>query len=155
MSNIVIQPARLRHLPPLRRQFVDALRKSFTYIDPAEQLKIERDNRLHRLMASWIRPSRILTVAHDGTDIKGFAIGSVSGATAQLYWLYVSPDSRGENLGLKLLTSTLRIAQQKGADHLALSTYDNERYYSRQGFKTIDSQIVHGVEMKIMRLQIG
>lgn len=113
------------------------------------------DNNLRQLYKAWLLPRRILLGAWTAQgELVGYVIGSVVNSDAQLYWLYVAPETRGKNVGLRLLTRMCRESSRRGARRLALSTHDHRAYYERQGFKHRARRTMHGVPMDIMELQI-
>lgn len=154
MSDVKISPVKTRQLRSLRRLFASATRSSFGYL-PQKQLKQTlRSNNLRRLTLSKLRPSRLVLVAANG-QLVGYSIAAFDGDSAHLYWLYVDPDQRGRNIGLKLLGATLRWAEAGGANKLVLATHDHRRYYERQGFKWSEQKMVDGVLMDIMFARLG
>ena len=155
MSKVRIQPVRVKHLPALERQFRRAAHGSFSYLPPNDMRDIIHQNRLSQLTIGKFHPNRIVLTAHRDGDLLGYAIGSVEKGSANLYWLYVEPELRGQNLGLKLLSSLRKEAQRKGAKELVLATYDHQKFYARQGFQLVDERHLHGVDMKIMKLVFG
>ena len=84
----------------------------------------------------------------------GYAIGSRTSKEAYLYWLYVAPDIRGQNVGLRLLSQVCREMERRNVDSLTLVTHDHRNYYQRQGFKYQDSRELHGVKMDVMQLSL-
>ncbi|HSX01235.1 MAG TPA: GNAT family N-acetyltransferase [Candidatus Saccharimonas sp.] len=152
----IITEASLSHLPALRRLFVDAVRTHFTYFTPRIQRRVIREHNLLRLGRAALHPHRVVLVAHAGNQLVGYAIGSVPApGSGQLYWLYVDPAQRGQNLGLSLLSRMLRLQQQRGAIEVTLATHDHRRYYERQGFAWVENRLVDGVNMDIMRFRVG
>lgn len=155
MQNIHISLVKLHEIPAVRRQFLDAIHGSFSYIAPSYQRKILQHNSLVRLYGSYFRGDRTIVVARNKDGLVGFAIGGIKNELANLFWLYVSPDQRGARLGESLLQFFCEDCKRKGARKLALSTYDHERFYARHGFQTVDEQKLHGVPMKIMQLELA
>lgn len=154
MQGVSISLVKLREIPAVRRQFIDAIHGSFRYISPAYSDKILQHNSLLRLYGSHFRPDRSIAVARNGGRVIGYAIGGITGGLANLFWLYVDPSYRGQQIGLKLLQFFCDECQNKGATKIALSTYDHEEFYKQFGFITLDEQELHGVPMKIMQLEL-
>jgi N-acetylglutamate synthase-like GNAT family acetyltransferase len=97
------------------------------------------ENNLWSMVKGVVHPRRILLVAKDRGRIIGYVIGSVpAGGHGQIYWLFVGPDYRGQNVGLALLSRILKVMQAKGAKRATLITHDHAPYYARQGFKLIE-----------------
>src|SRR3712207_6640108 len=118
MTDILVGPIRLRDLPKLRRQFEVAANSSFAYLEPAHRRQVIKDNNLVRLGIAWAHPKRVLLGARRGDELLGYIIGSIENANANLYWLYVDPDSRGQNVGLRLLAAMRRLAEDRGVNSL-------------------------------------
>lgn len=154
MKDIRITPIKLRQVPALRRQFVYAANSSFAYLPKPDRQQVIRENGYRSLVFAQMHPHRLLLGAWQENTLVGYAIGSVNDDTAMLYWLYVSPDIRGQRVGLRLLEATCALVSQKGATELRLVTYDHRPYYERQGFKHRDRQPFHGVDMDIMSLEL-
>ncbi|TAK89728.1 N-acetyltransferase [Patescibacteria group bacterium] len=146
----IVRPLKLNEVPSLHRRFGEAIDTSFAYIKPQYRVKIRRDNNLIRLGYACVHPQRILLAAVDEGDLLGYAIGAVGKTQADLYWLYVSPKSRGQQLGLKLLQTFEQSSRQQGVNRVGLSTYDHHTYYAAIGYNTIKQETLHGVPMKIM-----
>ncbi len=155
MTEIMVGPIRLRDLGKLRRQFEVAANSSFSYLEPRYRSQVIKDNNLPRLIVAWVRPDRLLLAAMKDGVLLGYIIGSVERPSANIYWLYVDPASRGQNVGLRLLAAFRRHAEKLGARNLVLATYDHQPYYARQGFKTVDKKTLHGKPMDIMALRIA
>jgi GNAT superfamily N-acetyltransferase len=149
-----VRPVRLRDLPRLRRLFRQAAGTSFSYLKDHHHYIVAQNN-LPRLAVAWLRPSRMLIGIYHEDRLKGYAIGSSQGPTAQLYWLYVLPELRGHNAGLQLINASIEHAQRRGAGRMVLATHSHHDYYQRQGFNRVQNQEVHGVPMDIMRLELG
>lgn len=129
---------KLRDVLATHRVFRDALQNHFDYFDEAFRRNVLASNRPYHLAAAAIHPSRMVLVAKDGRNIIGYAIGSVpKGGNGQIYWLFVNPDFRGQNLGLKLLSRIMAAMSAKGATEAILVTHTHAKYYARQGFKHV------------------
>jgi ribosomal protein S18 acetylase RimI-like enzyme len=155
MTRIHITQASPLALPALSRLFAYAVRSNFAYFSDAVQDRVIRDHAVPRLMLAWVDPRRILLTARRRGEIVGYAIGAVPAhGPAQLFWLYVSPDHRGANIGLSLLSRMLKIQAAKGARDISLATHDHRRYYERQGFKFSHRATVDGVDMDILTFKV-
>jgi ribosomal protein S18 acetylase RimI-like enzyme len=151
---IAIRPVRLTEIAALKRRFKVATHQSFAYINEGQRHAIIQQNNLPRLAAACLRSDRILIGAYSGKQLVGYAIGSAEGATAELYWLYVDPNFRGGNVGLKLLSAALRMAEARQVQQMVLATHSHARYYQRQGFELVEERELHGVPMSIMRIKL-
>ncbi len=137
--SVRIQPLRLSDTHRARAIFVDALLNHFEHFEPSYKQTVLAENSWWNMVKGVMHPRRILLVAKDGGRIIGYVIGSVpSGAHAQVYWLFVDPAYRGQNIGLALLSQILKRMRAKGARNATLVTHDHAKYYARQGFKLIE-----------------
>lgn len=148
---IITSPVKLHEAPQLRKVFKHAVATNFNYFPKTYQQQVLKDNSLLRLGMGAVRPSRVLIVARDGSKIIGYIIAAATpNGSGQIYWLYVDPNYRGENLGLGLLSKALRQLEQLGSDKVYLATHDHRPYYARQGFKHLRTDDTFGVKMDIM-----
>lgn len=151
MNRITITEAGLADLRALRRLFVAAVRAHFSYFPKPVQDRVIRDHGLLHLAKAIVHPRRTILVARNGRRLVGYAIGALpTHGSAQLYWLYVDPDCRGRNIGVSLLTKSLKDLSRKGAGEVALATHDHRVYYERQGAVWYESREVDGVPMDVM-----
>lgn len=155
MSRINIAQAGLLSLPAVNRLFSHAVEAHFTYFPQAVRKRVIQEHRLSKLFLATLDPRRVILIARQGGRIVGYCIGAVpTTGPAQMYWLYVEPDSRGANIGLSLLSRMLKLLAAKGAQEISLATHDHRRYYERQGFKFREKTMVDGVEMDILTFKV-
>jgi N-acetylglutamate synthase-like GNAT family acetyltransferase len=148
---IEITPLRLWEAHIARRVFADALLNHFDYFEPAYKSKVLAQNSYLHMAMGVLRPSRLLLVAKHEGRIVGYIIGSVpSDKHAQIYWLYVDPMCRGENIGLGLLSRLLKSMAALGATEATLVTHGYTKYYARQGFKLIQKVKQGGVDAYVL-----
>lgn len=156
MTQTVIQEAAIADLRSLNRLFVQAVRSHFAYFPDDVQDQVIRDHRLLQLAKAILHPQRLVLVARQNGKLVGYAIGSApKGGSGQLYWLYVDPSCRGQNIGLSLLSRALKQLAQQGANEVVLATHDHRRYYERQGFGFVERRTIDGVPMDIMLFRLG
>jgi GNAT superfamily N-acetyltransferase len=156
LATVTIKPMPLSKIGEVERLFATAVQSSFTYFDEDIQRATIHNHRRRHLLTAALNPRRMVFTAWDGAELIGYAIGNVpKTGPSQLYWLYVEPGHRGGNAGLILLSRVMRRARQLGSDNLVLSTYDHRRYYERQGFGFVETTIVHGVPMDILRYKLS
>lgn len=156
MPKAEIHKIKIRHLRPLREQFVKAAHSSFAYLPNNELDRVINDNNLVHLGVSWAHPKRIMLGLSKRKKLCGYAIGSFDGhGTASLFWLYVDPDIRGRGEGYLLLRSFVEQVRKRGCRRLTLSTHTHQNYYKKHGFETIKKEVLHGVPMDIMKLRIN
>lgn len=145
-----VRPLKVHEVRALRRQFIEALNGSFSYIEPKFQRKIRRDNNTVRLLYACLHPHRVILVATDDERLYGYVIGGITNKQSNLYWLYVEPNSRSRGIGLDLLRAFERHSQVRGLQRIGLSTYEQQGYYEKEGYTTVKEESLHGVPMKIM-----
>lgn len=151
MTSIVIAPARVTALPQVQRMFARAVTTHFAYFPQDIQQRVISEHSVYRLLRATLDPRRIILLARTKGQIIGYAIGaSPPVGPAQLFWLYVDPEFRGENTGLSLLSRMLRILALKGAREVSIATHTHRSYYERQGFKFLRKTTVDGVSMDVM-----
>lgn len=110
---------------------------------------------LPRLAKAQLDNRRILLVARDGNRVVGYCIGAVpQSGPSQLFWLYMEPQHRGTNTGLRLLSRMLKVMELRGAQDIFLATHDHRHYYERQGFKHVRAEDHDGVSMDIMSFSV-
>ena len=137
-TTITIQPLRLIEARRAHALFVDALTHHFGYFNTAYRQQVLAENTWWSMVKGVIHPRRLLLVAKDGSRVIGYVIGSIPpDQHAQIYWLFVDPDYRGQNIGLALLSRMLKVMRAKGAAKASLLTHDHAKYYARQGFKLV------------------
>ena len=154
-TKVQIRRPKKRELPALEKMFVQAVRHHFAYFPEHYQREIIRQNNLSRLALATLNPRRPIFVAAEYRRLLGYVIAGQSGGEGHIFWLFVLPDSRGQNLGLKLLSRALRQLELQGAKAVVLNTHDHEDYYRRQGFKTGERWILHEVPVTMMSLNLG
>lgn len=149
----VVRRPHLREMAALRRLFIEAVGGHFGYYPQEYRELILAQNRMHHLALAHLHPRRPVYVAEQNGRLMGYVIAGRDGEAGHIYWLYVDPTSRGQNLGLKLLTRALRDFERQGLSRVELNTHDHQRYYGRQGFKTTREWELHGVPMTQMALE--
>jgi ribosomal-protein-alanine N-acetyltransferase len=85
-------------------------------------------------------PGVWLSLARDGGDIAGFALGRVVADEAELLLLAVRRQSQGRGIGRKLLHRFQEVASRKGAEHLHLEVRDGNYavgLYTAEGFHEV------------------
>jgi ribosomal protein S18 acetylase RimI-like enzyme len=149
---IRIQPLRLKDVTKLHRLFVAALDSDFGYIDEVHRIAIKRQNSRRRLVATLLKPNRTVFLAWQGRELVGYVIaGMAPQASSNIDWLYMKPELRGHNIGLKLLSRAMRVLMERGAKNINLVTYAYTQYYARQGFRVLRRIDSDGIEQDLMR----
>jgi ribosomal-protein-alanine N-acetyltransferase len=85
-------------------------------------------------------PGVWLTLARDGADIVGFALGRAVLREAELLLLAVRRDSQRKGVGLLLLRRFAAVANARGAERLHLEVRDGNhalRLYTAAGFAEV------------------
>jgi len=151
MKETTIDTIKPKHTAELRRLFKRAVAEDFNYFPAEYQQKVLRDNNLPRLFVATLRPSRILLGARKGNQMIGYVIAGINGNdTGKIYWLYVSPEGRGLNLGQGLLKRALKEMRARGMQRASLVTHDYADYYKKFGFTLDKAEELYGVNMKVM-----
>jgi ribosomal protein S18 acetylase RimI-like enzyme len=89
--------------------------------------------------------------AQQTNSLQGYAITGINNdETAKIYWLYVSPEARGQKLGGLLLDRLMVILPERGVRRVSLVTHNYQDYYSKYGFMLEGSDQLYGVDMKVM-----
>ena len=155
MGRLVIKQAGIFQLPALHRIFVRAVEEHFGYFPPEVRAKVVKDHSLLNLFLAAADRRRVVLLAMYDGRLAGYAIGAAPAVgPAQLFWLYVEPDLRGRNTGLKLLSRMLKLLCERGASVVSLATHDHRHYYERQGFKFHHHAMQDGVSMDILTFKI-
>lgn len=155
MSRLIISQASVASLPSLNRLLVRAVQKYFTYFPESVRNQVIKEHSVKNLLLAALDPRRVVLVARMDGEIVGYSIGAApTTGPAQLFWLYVEPAHRGDNIGLSLLSRTLKLLAKRGADSVSIATHDHRRYYERQGFKFVRKSVVEGVNMDVMEFRM-
>jgi ribosomal protein S18 acetylase RimI-like enzyme len=102
------------------------------------------ENRLRDILSD---DDKLLLVVDAGGQVVGFSESIVTGEeTAQLLWLHVDPDYRGENYGQQLFDATLEHLGDKSIDNLQGRVLaDNQAgnaFYEAQGLAKVGEEEV-------------
>ncbi len=151
-SAVTIRPLRLADVGALHRLFNTALDTDFQYFPASHIGKIRRQNSPLHLAIARLRHHRQILVAVKRHDIVGFAFASTQAeGVGHLYWLYVSPDLRGQKLGDRLMQATLDALKRRGMHAVELVTYNFDGYYRRLGFWDRGTTSQEGIELHVMQ----
>jgi predicted N-acetyltransferase YhbS len=154
-QNVVITEASVLSLPALSRLFAKAVHEQFNYFSDSVQAEVVKEHSVPKLYLAVFDSRRVVLIAKLGERVIGYAIGAAPKVgPAQLFWLYVEPDQRGNRLGLSLLSRMLKTLGDKGARTVSIATHDHRRYYERQGFQFLKNTLVDGVDMDILTFKI-
>lgn len=153
-SEIKIKALRPWQVTTLYRLFITALDADFTFIDPVNREQIKLQNSRAHLAATVLRHHRHIFLAWHNSEAVGYIIaGTDVDKSGNIDWLYVKPDQRSHNIGLKLLSRMMRRLRLYGADHVTLVTYAYTNYYRRQGFKVVRRVASDGIEQDLMKYE--
>lgn len=153
---LIIAPVRLRELPQLARLFEQATQQHFGYFPPHVQRQVISSHSLFQLLKARFDQKRVVLIAREGRQVVGYCIGALpKTGPAQLFWLYVEPQHRGTNTGLRLLSRSIKQLAAGGAGTIFLATFDHRRYYERQGFKFVRRERQHGIDVDIMSFKVN
>jgi ribosomal protein S18 acetylase RimI-like enzyme len=153
-SDIKVQNIKLTKALDLRRLFKRAVEEDFSYFPDEYQQQVLRENNLPRLAFAAVRPARLMLGACRQNRLIGYIIAGVNGnQTGKIYWLYVSPEGRGQQLGRQLLEKMLELLRRRGMMRVSLVTHNYDQYYAKLGFQRDRVDFLYGVEMKAMSYQ--
>ena len=147
---LTLRRPRVGELRQLRALFVQATGQHFGYFPDSYQKQILATNRLRHLTLATVHPRRPIYIATDGHKIVGYIIAGHGGGEGHVYWLFVDPATRGQNVGLKLLSRAMRQLERQGAKRVVLNTHDHQAYYKRQGFRSRKNWEIEGVPITTM-----
>lgn len=143
-----IKPLKINHIPQLNQLFKRALSEDFAYF-PGEYINnVRAQNSPGHFALAMFNPQRIILGLFKQGKLIGYAIGdSSSPAEADIFWLYVMPEARGQKLGNELLKHLLAEFSRRGTRHIYLVTHDQADFYQKFGFTTINrnSQLFAGL----------
>jgi N-acetylglutamate synthase-like GNAT family acetyltransferase len=153
-SSITILPLEVRHVRQLSKLFNAALEADFSYIDDLHRTRIRRQHSIPRLARAALRSKRHIFIAWQDRVLIGYVIaGTVGDGSGNIDWLYVRPGTRGNNLGLRLLSRAMQQINAQGATTVTLITYAYTSYYARQGFKLLRKVESDGMQQDLMRFE--
>jgi len=152
---IIIRHPRRQELPALARLFRAAVAQHFSYFPASYQRQIVRENNLRRLLQASFDNRRAVYVAVRHRQLVGYIIAGQGNGEGHVYWLFVSPDARGEDLGARLLECALDQLRRQGTTVVVLNTHDHEGYYLGQGFVSDKTWDFNGVPVTHMRRGLG
>jgi ribosomal protein S18 acetylase RimI-like enzyme len=142
-----IREPRTRDRPAIRDVARRSLEASYSLGPRAITSAIEEwydENRLREIVSD---DERLLLVVEADTQVVGFSESVVTGeATAQLLWLHIDPDYRGENYGQQLFDTTRDHLEGQGIDTLQGRVLaDNQAgnaFYEAQGLTKVGEEAV-------------
>ncbi len=154
-AKTVIRRPRPWEAPALKTLFAHAIERSFDYFTPQYRALVQRDNTTLKIILGTLRRNRIILVARQEGRMIGYLFGAVgSDGVGRIFWLYVTPEARGSNVGLALLARSMRIMREQGAEVAELGTYDHRPYYERQGFVFSSQRHEGGCDIDILRYRL-
>jgi ribosomal protein S18 acetylase RimI-like enzyme len=156
MNHTVIREATVRSLPALNRLFTAAVHEHFGYFPESVRKRVIREHSVTKLLKATLDPRRVVIAAYSGGKVVGYCLGAAPHeGPAQIYWLFVDPKYRGANVGLNMLSRTMKLLAGKGATSISIATHDHRTYYERQGFKFLKNTVVDNVELDILTYKVS
>ena len=142
-----IRETRIRDRPAIRDVARRSLEASYSLGPRAITGAIEEwydQNRLRDILAD---DDKLLLVVDDGGQAVGFSESVVTGEkTAQLLWLHIDPDARGNGYGQQLFDATRDQLRERGIDTLQGRVLaDNQAgsaFYEAQGLTRVGEEKV-------------
>lgn len=150
----LIQDIKPQQIGQLRRLFQRAVKEDFNYFPTTYQKQVLEDNNWPHLVIAALKPSRIMLGAYHAGQMIGYLIAGINGDDrGKIYWLYVSPEGRGQKLGQALLEHSLEQMRRRGMRRVSLVTHNYANYYAKLGFSPDKAEELYGVDMKVMSYQ--
>jgi predicted N-acetyltransferase YhbS len=155
MKQLHIRQASVASLPALNRLFTSAVEEHFSYFPSSVRRRVIREHSVSNLLKASLDSHRVVLVAYQDGKLIGYCLGAApKSGPSQIYWLFVDPWYRGGNIGLNLLSKTIKILAEKGAQTISIATHDHRRYYERQGFKFVRHTTQDGVKLDILAFKV-
>jgi ribosomal protein S18 acetylase RimI-like enzyme len=146
-SHMEIREARTQDRPAIRDVARRSLEASYSLGPRAITGAIEEwydQNRLRDIVSD---EGKLLLVVEDDGQVVGFSESVVTGeATAQLLWLHIDPDYRGESYGQGLFDTTREHLERQGINTLQGRVLADNRagnaFYEAQGLTKVGEEAV-------------
>lgn len=139
--HVSVQPIRLRHCQSLSRLFKRALAEDFAYFPGRYVDGLAKQHSPSRFVRASLNKRRLLLGLFDGSQLIGYSIADYSQLTdADIFWLYIKPEYRGQGQGSVLLKATLLRLADAGVVHVYLLTHQQVAFYKRFGFEELDAK---------------
>ncbi len=120
---------------PLKKLFDDALKLDFSYFPVSYIEHARRQNSLARLVNATMKQDRILLGLWLDRLLIGYSIAKISPQQrAYIFWLYVSPQFRGQGYGRQLLDSSIKILDDRSVNRVELITHNRKNFYLASNF---------------------
>lgn len=156
-STLDIKHIPVSHCSRLHRLFTTALDSDFDYFSDTYKKSVLATNTSNKLRLAALHRKRILLGAYANDQLIGYSISSISrNNIAFLFWLFVSPEHRGKQIGRHLLYSTENNLQKRRVDSIELITHNQQRFYEKNGFELqkMLQGLVAGVDMYAMQKRL-
>lgn len=153
MSQTTIKKIPVHHGGRLHYLFDRALEQDFAYFSPAYRQNVRYTNSRLKMQIGTIHPKRLFLGLYNNGELNGYSISSVQpGMQAFLYWLYIAPDMRKQQLGNTLLHETEAHLKTRKVDTISLITHNQQRFYERNDYilNKILTEVDAGVDMYLM-----
>ena len=152
--HITVRRPRRLELPALAKLFRQAVAQNFGYFPQDYQSQIIRENNFTRLIRASFDSSRAVYIAAHKNKLVGYIIAGQGNGEGHVYWLFVEPEARGEDLGSRLLERALHQLKQQGTKRVVLNTHDHQNYYLNHGFSAGKTWQFHGVPVTNMSREL-
>lgn len=139
------------HIPCIARWHFD----EWGYLNPGTTIEY-RLQRLQRYLGEEAIPSMLIAV--EGDELLGTAalvaadMDSHPELSPWLASVYIREDQRGRGLGKQLVQALMDFAGQQGLKKLYLFTPDQEGFYARLGWQTLQQELYRDTPVTIMQL---
>ena len=151
---ITIRRPKPKELSALAKLFRQAVYQHFSYFPAHYQEEIIRQNDLRRMVLASLNRRRAIYVAVHNRQVIGYIIAGQGNGEGHVYWLFVDPEARGQNVGAQLLNRALDQLRQQGTTRVVLNTHDHQGYYTNHGFTSENTWEIHGVPVTRMSREL-
>lgn len=136
---IIVKPIPLRGSRSASSLFKRALAEDFSYFPGPYVEDLAKQHGPLRFIRAGLNKNRLLLGLYDHSRLIGYSISDYTQRTdADIFWMYVSPEYRGEGYGMVLLKATLLRLADAGVVHVYLLTHQQVEFYKRCGFEQLD-----------------
>lgn len=153
MSDIIIKTIPPYHNGRLHVLFKRALQSDFAYFSQEYRGAVAKQHSRLKLTIGSVHPQRLFLGVYHSRELVGYSISSYRGDSSFLYWLFVTPRLRKQQLGRRLLNTTEQHLTRRGVDTIHLVTHNQEPFYQVHGYTTHKKFVddISGVAMSSMQ----
>jgi ribosomal protein S18 acetylase RimI-like enzyme len=153
-----VQNITIRDCYTLKKLFNRALSEDFAYFPGSYVDSLAKEHSWARFARARFQPSRLLLGMFDNHQLVGYLIADYADPMdADIFWLYVVPESRSKGYGRALLKRGLMDMADAGVSHIYLITHQQQKFYESLGFETLGMRddLFDGITMAEMGRNLG